>query len=442
MLSLLLAVSLNSPNQPQVPFVRHPKMAYIENGVIKLGVDLNLGGSITYLAPISHPEKNLVNSSDLGRQIQLSYYSGPVPYHPKGATISKSWQFLGWNPIQSGDYYGNSSKILSTKIGKDRLTLRCIPMHWPLKNVPGECECEVSLQLEGAAVKAKCRLFNKRDDDLTQYSARAQELPAVYVNAPYYHLMTYTGSAPWAQAPLTEIHNRLDMEQHWATWLATENWAAQVDDHQWGLGVWNTGTARFSGGFFGEPGVGGPDDGPTGYIAPNRTEILDHNIVYDYNYVLVVGSLKEIRTYIYNHAKHDLPVWNFNRTREGWSYEKATDKGWPLKGGLDFAVANKFVHLVSPEFALPLANISAVTIQVSCSGSPASAELMAKTSRSNEFSPITHQPLSLMSDGKLHTYRIQVKPQLSETELLNQLKFSFKSDKETSLMVKLVRIEK
>ena len=52
---------------------RPPKMSYIRNKEIRLGVDLNMGGSITYLAPVSYQSKNVVNSADLGRQIQLSY---------------------------------------------------------------------------------------------------------------------------------------------------------------------------------------------------------------------------------------------------------------------------------------------------------------------------------------------------------------------------------
>ena len=31
-----------------------PRMSYIENGDIRLGVDLNLGGAITYLAPATN----------------------------------------------------------------------------------------------------------------------------------------------------------------------------------------------------------------------------------------------------------------------------------------------------------------------------------------------------------------------------------------------------
>ena len=48
-------------------------MEYIDNGVIKLGVNLALGGAITYLAE-SKTGKNIVNNWDWGRQIQMSFY--------------------------------------------------------------------------------------------------------------------------------------------------------------------------------------------------------------------------------------------------------------------------------------------------------------------------------------------------------------------------------
>src|SRR5688572_32574748 len=48
-----------------------PRMSFISNEHIKLGVDLALGGGITHLSPADQPDRNLVNSYDLGRQVQM-----------------------------------------------------------------------------------------------------------------------------------------------------------------------------------------------------------------------------------------------------------------------------------------------------------------------------------------------------------------------------------
>src|SRR5579871_847841 len=54
-----------------------PRMGYLDNGQIRIGVDLNLGGAITWISK-STDTTNLVNNFDLGRQIQMSFYSGPI----------------------------------------------------------------------------------------------------------------------------------------------------------------------------------------------------------------------------------------------------------------------------------------------------------------------------------------------------------------------------
>ena len=175
-------------------------MSYLDNGVIRLGIDLDVGGAITYLAPVGG--ENLVNSFDLGRQIQMSYYAGPVPYTPGGKQPPKHWLHIGWNPIQSGDCFGHRSRVIEFRNDGRELYCKCIPMQWPLDNEPGECTFECWFKLDGATVQARCRFQNHRADT-TQYPARMQELPAVYTNGPWYRLFTYTGERPFTGAELT-----------------------------------------------------------------------------------------------------------------------------------------------------------------------------------------------------------------------------------------------
>jgi len=91
-----LGVLAAETGQPAPPA---ENISYLDNGVIRLGVDLRLGGSITYLAE-SRNKVNMINSHDWGRQIQMSFYSGPQPFAPNGKQPAKTWAGLGWNPIQ------------------------------------------------------------------------------------------------------------------------------------------------------------------------------------------------------------------------------------------------------------------------------------------------------------------------------------------------------
>ncbi len=91
---LILMTSLVSAQPP-----RDSEMLYLDNEQIKVGIDLKRGGSIVYLS--RGQGENLINNYDFGRQVQLSIYSGPVPYAVGEQKPSKHWEHLGWNPVQT-----------------------------------------------------------------------------------------------------------------------------------------------------------------------------------------------------------------------------------------------------------------------------------------------------------------------------------------------------
>ena len=437
---------------------RTPQMSYLENDSIRLGVDLNIGGAITYLAPATNHNLNVINSSDWGRQVQLSYYSGPNPFNPPGTKMSTNWTFLGWNPIQSGDCYGHKSVVLAHTNDGHSIYIKLVPMQWPLKNVPGECTCEVWLTLDGPVVKARTRLINHREDH-TQYEARTQEMPAVYVNGPYYRLFTYTGNHPYTGGKLTQFINRLDLEKHWTNWLATEHWAAQVNDAGWGLGVWTPDTTRISGGFFSKPGKGGPTDGPTGYLAPNRQEILDHNIVFDYSYELVLGTLDEIRAHALHRADTNaLLHWEFTTERHGWNYRGAADTGWPVPGELkispcptmppgsnNVAVASKKHReklatgqwqIVSPEFFQRTDRALKLVIEAAFEKTGKNLSVAWREPGDQKFIPQQVKTLTVIPDGQMRRYELPLKTFFTTPAALTQLRFDLKSD-DTNAVVRL-----
>ena len=328
----------------------HSGMSYIENEKIRLGANLDIGGAITHL---SAGGGNMVNSHDWGRQIQLSFYSGPNPFIPEGATVNEGWKGLGWNPIQAGDCYGNGSKVIEHRNDGETIYVRCIPMQWPLKNVPGECEFECWFRLESNRVHARSRLTNKRTDK-TQYGARVQELPAVYTNGSWYKLVSYQGDKPFTGADTKVLVDKDDGKGWpWRNFYSPEHWVALLDADNKGLGLYLPGACGFTGGFAGgdkNKGHGDPESGQTGYMGVTIPEILDHDIIYTYEYTLIVGSLKEIRDYVYACEKDRTPPqWVFKEDRQHWTYKNITDEGWPVQDGLRVKLGPDQAFLVGPQ---------------------------------------------------------------------------------------------
>jgi hypothetical protein len=141
-------------------------MSFLDNGVIKVGVDLDEGGAITYLSK-SSDARNIVNDYAPGRQIGQSYYSGPTPYG--GAP----WP---WNPVAAGDGYLDTSRVVASSNDGSTLYVRAVPLQWNVRAEPCECFFETWLSLDGIAVHARYRLTNHRSD-LTHYGMYDQELP-------------------------------------------------------------------------------------------------------------------------------------------------------------------------------------------------------------------------------------------------------------------------
>jgi hypothetical protein len=441
---LLLAVPAIADDGNAVTRVRahEPQMSYLQNSSIKLGVDLALGGSITYLSCLT-PAENLINSYDFGRQIQMSYYSGPVPFHLPGKDPKPSWNFIGWNPIQVGDAFGNSSKLLESSNDGQNLYVKCIPMHWPLDNVPGECTYECWLLLEGPVVHARCRFINHRPD-ATQYPARHQELPALYTNGSFHRLFTYAGDQPFKSAPLTRIVKTTPGPYPWSNWTATESWAALVNDAGFGLGIYSPGNCDFKGGFAGKPGAGGPHDNPTGYIAPEPLEIIDANITHEYHYDLIVGNLTDIRKHVYDHASRPKPpAYSFDKDRQGWHYFHAHDTGWPIQHELNILLDQVDPQLLSPISIWPAADGATLVIEAACHSTRHDARIYWRHLADRAFNEAQSLPFTLMPDDAYHTYRINLAANRTWTGSLTQLRLDpvATGDKTDWIHLKSLRLE-
>jgi hypothetical protein len=320
------------------------KMSYLENSEVRVGVDLMLGGAITWLSGADGA--NRVNNFDHGRQIQLSYFSGPVPFATADQKPAAHWNHLGWNPIQAGDDFHHGSEVVEHRNDGRELYVKCIPLQWPLNAVPGECFFESWLTLEGPVVKARARVTLARSDK-TQYPARLQELPALYANASFHRVVSYSGAHPHTGAAVETMPASLT-KHPWTFWLATEQWSALLNEQDEGLGLITPGRIWFTGGFAGRPGPNDTHATDTGYLAGQALEILDHDGTHEFRYEVVAGSLEQIRARAARHRPTGPPAWHFTGDRQGWHYRDAKDTGWPIVGMLNILPEGADPQIVSP----------------------------------------------------------------------------------------------
>lgn len=400
-------------------------MSWLENADLKLGIDLERGGAITFLA--TQPNgTNVINNFDLGRQVQLSFFSGPVPFEADGQKPSAHWQHIGWNPIQSGDDFDNRSRVLRHENDGRQLHVVCEPLQWPLNRVPGDCTFDVWLELEGPVVKARARLTNQRRDR-TLYPARLQELPAVYANAAFPRVVSYQGTQPFTGAA-TERVPAATGSHPWSFWIGTEGWAALLEaERDWGLGLITPGRVHFTGGFAGQPGPNDTHGNSTGYLAGQGQEILDADIVYEFRYELVLGSLQSIRDRAAQARPSRPPAWTFERDRQGWHYQNATDTGWPIQNHLHVRLEANDPQLISPYTFWQAEHATHLVIEAAfspCSSTPpAPATVMWQAHGETTFTGKRSLPLPIVADGQFHRHVLRLADHTEYRGSLTRLRF-------------------
>lgn len=197
---------------------REDRFSFLDNGIVKLGVDLSRGGSIGWFGP-SQSSVNHVNTHDFGREVQGSFYAGPAPFNPPGcnqppayagfpvrppcaalsgprsATTQHSvgtrrsrsrWHAITahpvprrphsqWNPIGAGDYYSHPAQLLSVAVAPDNTSALVVtrPAQWACNATPCECTFTQAIRLVGNAVEITLTLNNSRSDR-TAYGAFGQ----------------------------------------------------------------------------------------------------------------------------------------------------------------------------------------------------------------------------------------------------------------------------
>lgn len=275
-LAALAALLAHSPVSAQVP----ETWSYLRNDSVTIGVRRDRGASVGFFARTSNG-RNLLNHYDHGRFLQQSFYGDKDGSDWNG----KPWR---WNPVQGGCWTGKRAGVMLEFRNDGRsLYARSQPINW------GGCDAidavmEEWIELRGNVAMIRFKFTNHGRDNT---GAMSQEMPAVFVDAALRNLVRYDGSSPWKDGAL-----KRDVPG-WpnSSGQLTENWAAYVDDKDWGIGVYTPGTTRMTYYRFDGDGTTGPTGSACSYFAPLRTLTVRAGFSIEYRVYLAIGSSSQIR---------------------------------------------------------------------------------------------------------------------------------------------------
>lgn len=260
---------------------------FIGNGVVQIGVDLTRGGGICHFSD-SLKKTNLLNHYDTGRFVQQSFY---------GDADGSDWNGTSWNynPVQGGGWKGNAAKIVTQSISDTKIMVQTEPVHWASSEPLPECLMTENIVLEDNYAKIEFRFTYSGGKT---HKARHQEMPAMFVDWGFNHLVYYAGSSPWTGGALTDLTvEAQSMSSIKNLYLGTskplsEPWYAWTDDGGYGIGIYTPGTTMCTYYRVGS-GPGGANSSSCSYVAPIRTLALPSAI--SYTVYLTTGTVDEIR---------------------------------------------------------------------------------------------------------------------------------------------------
>ena len=263
--------------------------------------------------------------------------------------------------------------------------------------------------------------INNNRSDRTQYFPQHQQTPAVYTIASLYRIVTYDGAAPFTNAPERQI---LQAARPWAVWQPTERWAALVDETGWGVGVYSPETPELGGGYY--MGTSGrTSDDACGALFYNTMDVLDCNMVYDYEFWIVVGDVPTIRSWVYRNRKPaQEPIWQFDRDRRHWWFMDLTDQGWPISGSLKLILDQNDPQLFGPFGLWQAADIPKLYIRAAYrTKSSTTAQVYFSNLGDAGFTGPKAVSFQIIPDGQIRTYEVNLAASPLYTGTITQFRF-------------------
>jgi hypothetical protein len=254
--------------------------------------------------------------------------------------------------------------------------------------------------------------FTSRRSDKNYYGGYFQATPAMFLNNPYNRHYSYTGSRPFENQPLSSVLGTRDND---SLFTATENWAALVDNSNFGVGIWQENTFLFGSRYtIGASSGRYENEYPCNGLIPVLNDVIDHNIVYSSPVTeFIVGSLSEIRQHVYSKFREPLvPDFKFKKDRQNWAYGGGLrDQGWPiLDEELKIRSLSIGGEMLSRYGVWPTANVSKMYIKMAYRGVPRKARLFWRTTEQDRNFPSDQSVIfDLINDGKPHLYEFDMR---------------------------------
>lgn len=271
---------------------------FIENEILKVGVELVWGGGLSYYEDKRCKVdglKNMLNHSDTGRLVQQSYYGTGEPPFIKGEFMGNPWVY---NPVQGGDRGNKKSKLIDYKVGKNYVWVKCRPRDWGHIGWYTYSYMENKYTIDGDILTV--------DNKFTDWSGythpvNSQEIPAFYTVSYLDNFYFYNGDRPWQNDKLEVRRDLIFWPEDWPRHRFplkeknTETWCAWVDKDDYGIGLYVPAATMYIAGRYCHDGTKDPAAGPTNYVAPLYMLRLISYKPLEYSYLITSGNLSDIR---------------------------------------------------------------------------------------------------------------------------------------------------
>ncbi len=271
---------------------------FIENDILKVGVELVWGGGLSYYEDKRckiEGLSNMLNHADTGRLVQQSYYGTGEPPFQKGEFMGNPWVY---NPVQGGDRGNKKSKLIDYRVEDGSVWVKCRPRDWGHVGLYTYSYMENTYTINGEILTVENRFTDWSGYD---HPVCSQEIPAFYTVSYLDNFYFYNGEKPWQNEPLEVRRDLIFWPEDWPRHRFplnknnSETWCAWCDGDDYGIGLYVPGATMYVAGRFSHNGTKDPADGPTNYVAPIYHLRLISYKPLSYSYLITSGSLTDIR---------------------------------------------------------------------------------------------------------------------------------------------------